>query len=199
MRHGKKFNHLSRTSSHRKAMLSNMATSLIMHRRIKTTVPKAKELRKYVEPLITRAKNDTSHNRRTVFSYLKNKEVINELFNAVGRKVGDRPGGYTRIIKMGNRLGDNAEICYIELVDYNTLLADSSATKRKTRRSRRGKKGGGSQEQTADQQTSDAPSTEAVADVEAASAKPDDAEDQTAEQKTENTDSADTESKEKTT
>lgn len=139
-------------------MLSNMAGSLIMHRRIKTTVPKAKELRKYVEPLITRAKVDSVHNRRTAFSYLKSKEVVTELFDGVGRKVGDRPGGYTRIIKMGKRLGDAAEMCYIELVDYNSLLLEAADTgnKKRTRRGRR-KKGGDEQTQAA---ISDAPVSE---------------------------------------
>ena len=116
MRHGKKFNHLSRTASHRKAMLSNMASSLIEHKRITTTVAKAKALRKYVEPLITRAKEDTTHSRRIVFSYLQDKESVTTLFNEVAEKVASRPGGYTRIIKTGNRLGDNADMCIIELV-----------------------------------------------------------------------------------
>ncbi len=142
MRHGKKFNHLGMKAAHRDAMLSNMATSLIINKRITTTVAKAKELRKYVEPLITKAKSDTTHNRRIIFSYLQNKETIKELFDGVVNKVGDRPGGYTRIIKLGSRLGDNAEMCMMELVDYNNLLLeDTSASKTKTRRSRRaGKK-----------------------------------------------------------
>jgi large subunit ribosomal protein L17 len=138
MRHGKKFNHLGRTASHRKAMLSNMATSLILHKRISTTLAKAKELRKYVEPLITRAKEDTTHNRRIAFSYLQSKEGIKELFGEVVVKVGDRTGGYTRIIKTGFRLGDNAEMCIIELVDFNELmLKDAKPAKKTTRRSRR--------------------------------------------------------------
>ncbi len=138
MRHGKTFNHLGRTSSHRKAMLSNMASSLILHKRISTTLAKAKELRKFTEPLLTKSKNDTTHSRRTVFSYLKDKDAVKELFDNVAQKIADRPGGYTRIIKLGNRLGDAAEICLIELVDYNeTLLKDSTEVK-KTRRSRRG-------------------------------------------------------------
>lgn len=138
MRHGKKFNHLGRTASHRKALLSNMASSLILHKRIETTLAKAKELRKYVEPLITKAKNDTTHSRRTVFAYLHDKESIKILFGEVAEKVASRPGGYTRILKLGNRLGDNAETCIIELVDYNeTLLAPSTTEKGKTRRSRR--------------------------------------------------------------
>lgn len=140
MRHSKKFNHLSRKSAHRKAMLSNMATSLIMHKRITTTVAKAKALRTYVEPLITRSKEDTTHSRRMVFSYLQSKEAVNELFREISTKIANRPGGYTRIIKMGNRLGDNAEICLIELVDYNELLlgASTSAKAETRKRSRRG-------------------------------------------------------------
>jgi large subunit ribosomal protein L17 len=138
MRHGKKFNHLGRTASHRKAMLSNMATSLILHKRISTTLAKAKELRKYVEPLITRAKEDTTHNRRIVFSYLQNKEGIKALFGDVVEKVGTRTGGYTRIIKTNFRLGDNAEMCIIELVDFNELmLKDAQPAKKTIRRSRR--------------------------------------------------------------
>lgn len=140
MRHSKKINHLSRKSAHRKAMLSNMATSLILHKRITTTVAKAKALRTYVEPLLTRSKNDTTHSRRMVFSYLQSKEAVNELFREVSQKIANRPGGYTRIIKMGNRIGDNAELCLIELVDYNELLLGTAATaKAETRRrSRRG-------------------------------------------------------------
>lgn len=139
MRHGKKFNHLGRKAAHRKAMLSNMATSLILHKRISTTLAKAKELKKYLEPLVTRAKEDTTHNRRMAFAYLKNKEAIIELFGEVISKVATRPGGYTRIIKTGFRLGDNAEMCIIELVDFNELmLKDSKPAKKTTRRSRRG-------------------------------------------------------------
>lgn len=139
MRHGKKFNHLGRTASHRKAMLSNMATSLILHKRISTTLAKAKELKKFVEPLVTRAKEDSTHNRRIAFSYLKSKDAIKALFGEVIEKVGTRPGGYTRIIKTGFRLGDNAEMCIIELVDYNELmLKDAKPAKKTTRRSRRG-------------------------------------------------------------
>lgn len=138
MRHGKKFNHLGRKAAHRKAMLSNMANSLILHKRITTTLAKAKELKKYVEPLITRAKEDTTHNRRMAFSYLKSKEAIIGLFGEVIEKVGTRPGGYTRIIKTGYRLGDNAEMCIIELVDFNELMQkDSAPAKKTTRRSRR--------------------------------------------------------------
>ncbi|MDX5478112.1 MAG: 50S ribosomal protein L17 [Cyclobacteriaceae bacterium] len=139
MRHGKKFNHLGRTASHRKAMLSNMANSLILHKRISTTLAKAKELKKYVEPLITRAKEDTTHNRRVAFSYLQSKEGIKALFGEVVEKVGSRAGGYTRIIKTGFRLGDNAEMCIIELVDFNELmLKETKPAKKTTRRSRRG-------------------------------------------------------------
>ena len=141
MRHGKKFNHLSRTAPHRKAMLSNMASSLIQHKRISTTVAKAKALRKYVEPLITKAKDDSTHSRRVVFTYLQNKESITELFGDVAGKVANRPGGYTRIIRTGNRLGDNAEMCIIELVDYNENLLQDAAPAKKAKRSRRaGKK-----------------------------------------------------------
>ncbi|RIW18835.1 50S ribosomal protein L17 [Algoriphagus lacus] len=138
MRHGKKNNHLGRTASHRKAMLSNMATSLILHKRISTTLAKAKELKKFVEPLVTRAKEDSTHNRRIAFSYLKSKDAIKALFGEVIEKVGTRPGGYTRIIKTGFRLGDNAEMCIIELVDFNELmLKDAKPAKKTTRRSRR--------------------------------------------------------------
>ena len=140
MRHGKRFNHLSRKAPHRKAMLSNMASSLILHKKIETTVAKAKALRKYVEPLLTKSKSDTTHSRRSVFSYLKNKESVNELFSNISEKISERPGGYTRIIKMGNRLGDNAEMCVIELVDYNfLLLGDDKPKKTKTRRRRKKK------------------------------------------------------------
>ena len=141
MRHGKKFNHLSRKAPHRKSMLSNMASSLIIHKKIETTVAKAKALRKYIEPILTRSKNDTTHSRRTVFSLLNNKESVTELFNNISEKIASRPGGYTRIIKTGFRLGDNAEMCVIELVDYNTLLlgGDDKAAASKTRRKRRKK------------------------------------------------------------
>ncbi|QHV98049.1 50S ribosomal protein L17 [Spirosoma endbachense] len=142
MRHGKKDNHLSRTHSHREAMLQNLASSLILHKRIETTVAKAKELRKFVEPILTRAKDDTYQNRRVVFQSLTNKETVKELFGAVADKIASRPGGYTRIIKLGNRLGDNAETCLIELVDFNEVLisaaAEKAASTTKTRRSRRG-------------------------------------------------------------
>jgi len=137
MRHRKGFNHLGRTSSHRKAMLANMATSLILHKRITTTTAKAKALRSYVEPLITKSKDDTTHSRRVVFSYLKNKYAVSELFREVSPKIVDRPGGYTRILKLGNRLGDNADICIIELVDYNENLLEAADKKPKSTRRRR--------------------------------------------------------------
>jgi large subunit ribosomal protein L17 len=142
MRHGKKFNHLGRKTAHRKAMLSNMACSLIEHKRIKTTVAKAKALRKFVEPLITKSKTDTTHSRRIVFSHLRQKEVVTELFGDVASKVATRNGGYTRILRTGNRLGDNAEMCFIELVDYNeTYVTDKPKKKTKsTRRSAGAKK-----------------------------------------------------------
>ena len=137
MRHNKKFNHLGRTADHRRAMLANMAISLIMHKRITTTVAKAKELKKYVEPLITKAKEDTTNSRRVVFSYLQKKEAIKELFGPIAEKVGDRPGGYTRIIKLGYRQGDAAQICFIELVDFDPEMAKTETKKKATRRSRR--------------------------------------------------------------
>ena len=142
MRHGKKINHLGRKAAHRKSMLANMACSLIEHKRINTTVAKAKALKQFVEPLVTKSKEDTTHNRRIVFSRLRQKEAVTELFRAVAVKVGDRPGGYTRIIKLGNRLGDNADMAMIELVDYNEIYnAGKPAKKKSTRRSRRGTSG----------------------------------------------------------
>lgn len=142
MRHGKKNNHLSRQTGHRKSMLANMACSLIEHKRINTTVAKAKALKQFVEPLVTKSKEDTTHNRRTVFAYLRNKYAVTELFREVAAKVGDRPGGYTRIIKLGNRLGDNADMAMIELVDFNELynVAKKEEKKGNTRRSRSSKK-----------------------------------------------------------
>ncbi|MBT4345605.1 MAG: 50S ribosomal protein L17 [Flavobacteriales bacterium] len=137
MRHGKKFNHLSRKSAHRKAMLSNMACSLIEHKRIKTTLAKAKALRVYIEPLITKSKNDTTHSRRIAFSYLKQKEAITELFSDIATKVSDRQGGYTRILKLSNRLGDNAQMAIIELVDYNEEYTTNKPKKSKSRRTRK--------------------------------------------------------------
>ncbi len=139
MRHGKKVNHLGRKAAHRKSMLANMACSLIEHKRINTTVAKAKALKQFVEPLVTKSKVDTTHNRRIVFGRLRQKEAVTELFREVAVKVGDRPGGYTRIIKLGNRLGDNADMAMIELVDYNEIYnAGKPAKKKSTRRSRRG-------------------------------------------------------------
>ena len=161
MRHNKKFNHLGRTADHRKALLANLAISLIMHKRITTTVAKAKALKKYVEPLITRSKEDTTNSRRVVFSYLQNKEALKELFGAVAAKVGDRPGGYTRIIKLGFRQGDAAQICFIELVDFDENMAKTAAKKKATRRSRKSTK--------AEAPVAEAPVAEApVAEVEEA-------------------------------
>ena len=137
MRHNKKFNHLGRTASHRSAMLANMAISLIMHKRITTTLAKAKALKKYVEPLITRSKEDTTNSRRVVFRYLQNKYAVTELFKEISTKVADRPGGYTRVIKLGTRQGDAAEMAFIELVDYNENMAKAPKAAKKTRRSRK--------------------------------------------------------------
>ena len=163
MRHGKKFNHLGRTSTHRKAMLSNMAASLIINKRITTTVAKAKALRQYVEPLITRSKVDTTQSRRVVFSYLQDKVSSQVLFSEVAEKVAERPGGYTRIIKLGSRLGDNAEMALIELVDFNDLYTQGTeATKTRTRRSRRGGKGKSSSTNEATQAAPAAQDTSAV-------------------------------------
>lgn len=167
MRHGKKVNHLGRTSAHRKAMLSNMASSLILHKRITTTVAKAKALRKYVEPLLTKSKNDTTHSRRIVFSYLENKESLKELFGVVAGKIANRPGGYTRIFKMGNRLGDNADICIIELVDFNETMLTTSGTaaaaKPKTRRRAAGKKkADGAENATPATDVNETPATEST-------------------------------------
>ncbi|WP_304068274.1 50S ribosomal protein L17 [Pedobacter glucosidilyticus] len=141
MRHGKKINHLGRTDSHRKAMLSNMASSLILHKRITTTLAKAKALRTYVEPILTKSKNDTTHSRRTVFQLLQNKEVVTTLFREVAEKIASRPGGYTRIIKLGNRLGDNASMAIVELVDFNEVYgAEAKVEKKSTRRRGSGSK-----------------------------------------------------------
>jgi large subunit ribosomal protein L17 len=137
MRHSRVINHLGRTSSHRKSMLANMATSLILHKRITTTTAKAKALRTYVEPIITKSKEDSTHSRRTVFSYLKDKEAVAELFREVSPKIAERPGGYTRILKIGNRIGDNADMCILELVDYNEAMLGGEAAKTKTTRRRR--------------------------------------------------------------
>lgn len=141
MRHGKKVNHLGRTDSHRKAMMSNMASSLILHKRITTTLAKAKALRVYVEPLLTKSKNDTTHSRRTVFSYLQDKDTVNILFREIAEKIANRPGGYTRIVKLENRLGDNAEMAIIELVDYNTVYGKDVAAKTEKKSRRRGGSG----------------------------------------------------------
>jgi len=164
MRHGKKVNHLGRQKPHREAMMSNMAVSLITHKRINTTVSKAKALRVYVEPLITKSKNDTTHSRRIVFSYLKDKEAVAELFRDVAPKVADRPGGYTRIIKTGQRLGDRAEMCMMELVDFNDLmLGGKEAKKAKTTRRAGGRKKATSKTETAP--AADETSTDATAEA----------------------------------
>ena len=139
MRHNKKFNHLGRTKSHRDALLANMTISLIMHKRIVTTLAKAKALRMYAEPLINRAKTDDTANRRVVFRYLQNKEAVTELFQNISQKIADRPGGYTRILKLGNRLGDNAKTCFIELVDYNENMLKTAKDAKKATRTRRSK------------------------------------------------------------
>jgi large subunit ribosomal protein L17 len=166
MRHRKKFNHLGRTSSHRKAMLSNMASSLILHKRIKTTVAKAKALRMYVEPLITKSKDDSTTQRRVVFGYLNNKYAVSELFREIAGKVGDRPGGYTRILKLGNRLGDNAEMCYIELVDYNeNMLTESKPKAEKKTRRRRKKASPAEETATVETENSSTESLEAAGDT----------------------------------
>ena len=154
MRHGKKFNHLGRKTAHRKAMMANMACSLIEHKRITTTVAKAKALRGYVEPLVNRSKEDSTHSRRVCFRYLRDKHAVSELFTEVGPKVATREGGYTRIIRVGNRLGDNAEMCMIELVDFNELYGNEAKSKKK--RSRRSRRGGAA---------AAAPAAEAAAEV----------------------------------
>ena len=161
MRHNKKFNHLGRTASHRAAMLSNMAASLILHKRITTTLAKAKAMKMYVEPLITRSKDDSTNSRRVVFSYLQNKEAIKELFGAVAAKVADRPGGYTRVIKLGTRRGDAAPIAFIELVDFDENMAK---TKKKATRTRRSKKAAATAEAPATAEATEAPAEEAKAE-----------------------------------
>lgn len=179
MRHGKTVNHLGRTSAHRKALMANMACSLIEHKRINTTLAKARELRKFIEPLITKSKKDETHSRRMVFSYLRNKEAVKELFGEVAAKIGDRPGGYTRIIKLGNRLGDAAEMCMIELVDFNTLYtangkAEAAAAK-KPRTRRAGKKKADAAEAQAEEQAvqpQEAPAAEEKPAKKAAAKKP---------------------------
>ncbi|NPA67724.1 MAG: 50S ribosomal protein L17 [Chlorobi bacterium] len=161
MRHRKKFNHLGRKKAHREAMLSNMAISLIEHKRIRTTVAKAKALRSFVEPLINRSKEDTTHSRRMVFKKLQNKHAVNELFREISQKVAEREGGYTRILKTGNRLGDNAEMCIIELVDYNENYFSDKAVQSKRKRTRRGKSKSTTSEKTAAEETQ---KTETVAE-----------------------------------
>ncbi len=165
MRHNKKFNHLSRKKAHRDALLANMTISLIMHKRIFTTLAKAKALRVYAEPLINRAKEDSTPNRRLVFAHLQNKEAVTELFREIAQKIANRPGGYTRILKTGNRLGDNAQTCFIELVDYNeNMLKDNGAKKStRTRRSRRGGKNAAAEAPAAEAPKAEAPATEAPA------------------------------------
>ena len=160
MRHNKKFNHLGRTASHRNAMLANMAVSLIMHKRITTTLAKAKALKMYVEPLITRCKDASTNSRRVVFSYLQNKYAIKELFSTVAEKVGDRPGGYTRVIKLGTRKGDAASIAFIELVDFDENMAKTAKAGKKTRRSRKSA-------EAVEAPATDAPATEATEEAKA--------------------------------
>lgn len=160
MRHNKKINHLGRTNTHRDAMLSNMASSLIKHKRIFTTTAKAKALRKFVEPLITKSKEDTTHSRRVVFSNLQDKYAVTELFKEVAQKIGDRPGGYTRIIKTGNRLGDNASMCFIELVDYNENMLKTAATAKKTAKTRRSRKKSSGEAVVAEAPVAETPATE---------------------------------------
>ena len=160
MRHGKKFNHLGRTADHRQAMLANMAISLIMHKRITTTLAKAKALKKYVEPLITRAKDDSTNSRRVVFRYLQNKEALKELYGVVAEKIADRPGGYTRVIKLGSRLGDGADMAFIELVDFDENMAKAPKAAKRTRR------GGKKKAETpaAEAPVAEAPAEEAAAE-----------------------------------
>ena len=160
MRHGKKFNHLSRTADHRRAMLANMAISLIMHKRITTTLAKAKALRKYAEPLINHCKDDSTHSRRVVFSYLQNKEALKELYGVVAEKIGERPGGYTRIIKLGSRQGDAADIAFIELVDFDENMAKAPKAAKRTRRG--GKKK--AEAPAAEAPVAEAPAEEAAAE-----------------------------------
>ncbi len=162
MRHNKSFNHLSRKKAHRDALLANMTISLIKHKRIFTTLAKAKALRMYAEPLITRAKEDSMANRRLVFSYLQNKEAVTELFREISQKIADRPGGYTRILKTGNRLGDNAKTCFIELVDYNENMLKDKKEAKKTRRTRRAGKAAPKAEEAATEVKAEAPAAEAA-------------------------------------
>jgi large subunit ribosomal protein L17 len=170
MRHGKKVNHLGRTDSHRKAMLANMASSLIQHKRITTTLAKAKALRVYVEPILTKAKSDTTHSRRTVFSYLQDKDSVSILFRDIAEKIANRPGGYTRIIKLENRLGDNAEMALIELVDYNTVYTKEGAAVAKKATRRRGGSGKGAAKAAAP--VAAAPAAEVVVEEPKAEAAP---------------------------
>ncbi len=166
MRHGKKIAHLGRKTPHRKYMLANMACSLIEHKSVNTTVAKAKALKKYIEPLITKSKSDSTHNRRIVFSYLKNKYAVTELFRDISVKIGDRPGGYTRVIKLGNRLGDNASMAMIELVDYNTIYnTENDSTKKTRRRKKSSKKSDLAVEETAPVVKDSAPVVEETAPV----------------------------------
>ena len=162
MRHNKKVNHPGRTADHRKAMLANLAISLIMHKRITTTVAKAKALKTYVEPLITRSKDDTTNSRRVVFRYLQNKEALKELFGVISAKVADRPGGYTRIIKLGFRQGDAAQMCFIELVDFDENMAKTATKKKATRRSRKSSKAEAPVADAAESTASEAPAAEEV-------------------------------------
>ncbi len=164
MKHGKKVNHLGRKVAHRKSMLANMASSLIEHKRISTTVAKAKALKQFVEPLITKSKNDTTHNRRLAFSALRNKYAVAELFREVSQKVGDRPGGYTRVIKMGNRLGDNASMAMIELVDFNEVYNNEKAAAKKSIRRSRSRKKEGSDEAAAPAEVAQEQSAENAAE-----------------------------------
>jgi large subunit ribosomal protein L17 len=168
MRHGKTFNHLGRTSSHRKALLSNLASSLILHKRITTTLAKAKSLRVYVEPLLTKSKDDTTHSRRVVFSYIQDKDATTALFRDVAPKIADRPGGYTRIIKLANRLGDNAEMAIIELVDFNELMLKDKAPKAKTTRRGRASKSKteGAAKEAKSEETPKAPDAESGSEAE---------------------------------
>ena len=198
MRHGKKFNHLSRKTAHRKSMLANMACSLIEHKRINTTEAKAKALRQYVEPLITKSKNDTTHNRRIVFRNLRDKYAVSELFREVAVKVGDRPGGYVRIIKLGNRQGDNAAMAMVELVDYNETYTPKAKRKKATRR--RGKKSGSKEAApaapAAETKATEAAETAAEAtEVEAAAPEASDAEAAAEEKKPDAPEEKDTKSK----
>ncbi len=170
MRHGKKFNKLGRTASHRRALLANMAASLIMHKRITTTLAKAKALRKYVEPLLTKSKTDSTHSRRTVFAYLHNKEAVTELFRDVASKIATRPGGYTRILKTGTRAGDNAEMCFIELVDYNENMLKGGAPAKAAEAAPKKSRRGGAKKTSAKAASEDAGAAEGEAPAKKASA-----------------------------